>query len=491
MAYQPSSHETFTHDSLSSLAYDWERVGDPHIAAHWPGKVLLPRGTADVVRAVREARTLGEHLVVRGSGHSSNHLVTAEGGTLLLTTLMNRVVEVDEDNLTCTMQAGALLFDVDVALGERGLGLSVVGDHNHITAAGFASVGGISPASHRYGLFLDTVSELEYVDWDGDVHRCSREQQRERFFQVLAGTGRHGVITSLTVRIVRIDKWRTILSNDRFVTTDFEKFIEHSARLVRDPGDALMERGAWADMPLPVGGSVRLGQFSSYHETPQNPFKTLYDRVAYGYQQFLGYWAGRLPTAVDDLVKYLGFGTVLLPPGFGTAKNIERFTDQVLDSTVGDPTRMFIVLAPVEHFETLLRELTQLALRERQSSGGVTFVSVYVKAIRSDYLAGPEGGSKRYCELMLYLGVDPEKLTGSVLQQFVARIDELAVRNQAFRYMHSLTGSDPDIRAKVDPNARWDPDYAATAARKNGEGAEPQQQGAGEPGSGSGESTEG
>jgi hypothetical protein len=270
-------------------------------------------------------------------------------------------------------------------------------------------------------------------------------------------------MTSLTVRIVRADKFRTVLANDRFVTTDFDAFVERSGQLIREPGDeTLMERGAWADLPLPVG-SVRLGQFSSYHETQQNPLKSLYDRVAYGYQQFLGYWAGRLPSALDEFVKYVGMGSVLLPPGYGTAKNIERFTDQVLDSTVGDPTRMFIVLAPVEHYETLLRELTQLALRERKASGAVTFVSVYVKAISSDYLSGSGGEKKRHCELMLYLGVNPQKMTDTVLRQLVAGIDELAVRHQAFRYMHSMTSADPDIRRRVDPNALYDEDYSATA----------------------------
>ncbi|NGO10143.1 FAD-binding oxidoreductase [Streptomyces sp. HC44] len=466
MAYEPSSHETFTHDSLASLAYDWERVGDPGVDAKWPGKVLLPRGTADVVRAVREARGLDEKIVIRGSGHSSNNLVTADGGTLLLTTRMNRIVEVDDENLTCTLQPGALLAQVDEELAKRGLGLSIIGDHNHITAAGFASVGGISPASHRFGLFLDTVTELEYVDWEGDIHQCSREQQRDRFLRVLAGTGRHGVITSLTVRIIRVDKFRTVLANNRFITTDFDEFVERSARLIRDPGDALMERGAWADLPLPVG-SMRIGQFSSYHETEQNPLKSLYDRIAYGYQQFLGYWAGRLPSALDEIVKYVGMGAILVPPRFGTAKNIERFTDQILDSTVGDPTRMFIVLAPVEHYETLLRELSALCLRERRASGAVTFVSVYVKAVRSEYLSGPDNGDeasgrapKGFCELMLYLGVDPQKMTGPVLRSLVSGIDELAVRHQAFRYMHSLTSEDPAIRRKVDPNALYDPEYA-------------------------------
>ena len=43
-------------------------------------------------------------------------------------------------------------------------------------------------------------------------------------------------------------------------------------------------------------------------------------------------------------------------------KNIEFFTDKLLDSTVGDPTRMLIVLGPLDRYEQLFRE--QWALLE-------------------------------------------------------------------------------------------------------------------------------
>ena len=76
--YQYSSHESFSHDSIDSLGYDWERIADPGIAPRFPFKVYLPRTTADVVRAVREAQLLGQTLRVRSKGHSSNGLVLEE-----------------------------------------------------------------------------------------------------------------------------------------------------------------------------------------------------------------------------------------------------------------------------------------------------------------------------------------------------------------------------------------------------------------------------
>ncbi len=467
--YVPTSHETIRHDSLSGLGYDWSKIADPGIPAKPPFKVYLPRTTEDVVRAVQEARESGDPLVVRGHGHSSNNLVTPDHGVVLLTELLNRIMAVDEPSMTVTMQAGATLMAVDLHLSEAGLGLSIIGDHDHITAAGFASVGGISPASHRYGMFVDTVVALEYVDWEGKVHRASRTDHTEDLLRLLAGTGRHGIITELTVRMIRVDKFRTVYANRRHITTDVNDFVRYSNAMIRDPGDAVMERGVWADFAVPgvssaTGLTLRVGQFSSYHNTSQSWYKKRWNDIAYGFQHLIGDWAGRLPTLVDDVAKYVGMACIMLSPTYAGMKNIERFTDQILDSTVGDPTRMFVVLAPVDRYESLFYQLYELCVAERKRTGAITFISVYVKSIRSPYLAGPDG-DERFCELMLYLGVHPDKMTPVILERLVGRIDHLVAASGAFRYLHSLTSTDPAIREKVDANARYERSSAGSGKR--------------------------
>jgi hypothetical protein len=463
--YVATSHDGISHDSIANLGYDWSRVADPGIIPRPPFKVYLPRTTEDVVRAVRECHANGDRLVVRGHGHSSNNLVTPDHGAVMIIDLLSGILEVDPDDLTVTVESGARLSMVDLRLAEQGLGLKIIGDHDHITAGGFASVGGISPASHRHGIFLDTVLALEYVDWSGELHHCSRAEHLDQMLKVLGGTGRHGVITQLQLGIEAVDKFRTILSNHRHITTSLDAFVRYSAQMIRDPQDALMERGVWADLELPGLGdySTRIGQFSSYHATTQNPIKSLWNRVAYGYQQMIGQVAGRLPPLVDDLVKYVGMSCIIFSPLYGNQKNIERFTDQVLDATVGDPTRMFVVLAPVDRYESLFYSLNELCVNERRRTKAITFISVYVKSIRSRYLTGPQAWGlsgpqtqpNRYCELMLYLGLRPEKMTPDVLARILKAVDDICLANGAFRYLHSLTSTEPSKLAKLDPNAQY------------------------------------
>jgi hypothetical protein len=446
------SHETFSHDSLDSLGYDWERIGNPKIGPKFPFKVYLPRIPDDVARAVKECKQLGQELRIRSKGHSSNDLVLAEGGAVLLMQGMDQILDVDEEGLTATVQGGAISALIDDHLAPLGLGLPVIGDHRDITVGGFASVGGISPASHRFGMFIDNVLAMQFVDWDGEIKRCSPTENADDFYSLLAGLGRHGVITEVTLRLIRIDKYRTIWENHQDHYRSMDEFIAGTKPIIEEPGDVMMERGVWVEFKFPSGKKLGLGQFSAYKETSQTAIRKARNTGSYGVLHGIGRVAGNLPEKLDVALKYVGMGGVMLSPKFASIKNIEFFTDKVLDSTVGDPTRMLIVLGPLDRYEQLFRSCWALMDGYRESHGCFTFLSVYVKSIRSDYLA--RDGQDRFCELMFYVGVHPDRMTPELLDEIVEQFDDIVIENNAYKYMHTRTTKDPDKRAKVDPNAR-------------------------------------
>jgi hypothetical protein len=460
------SHETFSHDSLDSLGYDWERIGNPKIPPKFPFKVYMPRSPEDVADAVRECKQLGQELKVRSKGHSSNDLVLADRGAVLLMQGMDQIIDVDEDNLAATVQGGAISALIDDHLAPLGLGLPVIGDHRDITVGGFTSVGGISPASHRFGMFIDNVLALQFVNWDGEIKRCSPTENAEDFYSLLAGLGRHGVITEVTLRLIRIDKYRTIWENHQTHYRSMDDFIAGTKPIIEEPGDVMMERGVWVDFKLGGGKHLGLGQFSEYRETTQTAVHKARNAGSYGALHGIGRVAGNLPDKLDMALKYVGMGGVMLSPKYASIKNIEFFTDKVLDSTVGDPTRMLIVLGPLDRYEQLFRSCWGLLDGYREEHGCFTFLSVYVKSIRSDYLA--RDGYDRFCELMFYTGVHPDRMTPELLDEIVEKFDDIVIENNAYKYMHTRTTKDPEKRAKVDPNARH-----AERRRAAGNGAGP------------------
>lgn len=451
-----NQHETFDHDSIDSLFYDWDRIGNPDLEPRAPLKFYVPQDTDDVVTAVKEAKQLGQRLIVRSKGHSSNDLVTPVGGAVLLTEKLHGVLEVDTDAMTATAWSGTPSAALDDVLAERGLGLPVIGDHAHITIGGFTSVGGITASSFKYGLFVDIVEELEYVDWDGEVHQLRRSEDLDEMHRVMLGLGRHGVITKITVQILRIRKYEQYWENhaERFETMD--DFIDHSRDLCANPPqDATFLRGLWVDFPLGEERNLELGTFSVYREVEPSFAEKAIDAASHGVLHRLGAIAGRLPEKVDKLVKMAGLAGIVFAPRYATVKNAEYFTEKTVDSTVGDPQRFLVVISPIDSYEDHFRKLWAMLERYRDETGCFTFLSLYVKSIWSEYLSGGDPDNRRWLEFLFYVGVDQDNMTDELLDQIADELDEFCIQEGAFRYMHTRTGRDPERMAQFDANAMY------------------------------------
>lgn len=451
-----NQHETFDHDSIDSLFYDWDRIGDPDSPARAPLKFYVPRTTEDVVRCVKECRELGQVLIVRSKGHSSNDLVTPVGGAVLLTEKLHGVIEVDTEAMTATAWAGTPSAEVDVHLARMGLGLPVIGDHAHITVGGFTSVGGITASSFRYGLFVDVVQRLEYVDWSGEVHTVDRADGADEFNRLLMGLGRHGVITKVTVSVIAIRKFTTYWRNDATRYRDLDGFIAESRELCANPpSDARFLRGVWVDFPTSGERHLEFGTMSVYRDADMNAVRKASEFAAYGSLHRLGWVAGRLPDKIDRAVKMAGMAGVLIGPRYATVKNAEYFTEKILDATVGDPQRFLVVISPIDIYEEQFRRLWSMLVEYRETHGCFTFISLYVKSIDSPYLAKGDPDNRRWVEFLFYVGVNPDLMTDALLDRIAEDLDQNCIDTGSYRYMHTRTGRDRQRLAAIDPNAPY------------------------------------
>lgn len=457
-----NSHERFVHDSIDSLGYDWSRIGDPSVQPAFPLRVYLPQTTDDVARIVREAAELGLEVTVRAHGHSSNDLVVRGGGTVLLTEKMDRVLEVDEEGLTATVQPGCQSADVDDVLAARGLGLPVIGDHAHVTTGGFASVGGISASSFRHGMFVDIVEALEYVTWEGEVRRCSRADDPAELNRVLLSLGRHGVITALTVRVERVDKYGTLWRNHQTHYRSLDAFLAAAGRVLAEPPpEATFLRGMWVD-----AGRLGVGQFSVYSPVRATALNRLVNDCSYRFLYGLGYVAGRLPAAIDRALKYVGLLGILFSPRYATQKNAESFSDKILDSSVGEPTRYLVAIARQADMEAVSRRLLDLLRRHRDEHGCFSVLTLYLKGIRSPYLAAGRPHDDRWVEVLFYVAIKPERMTPELMDQIVEEFDDVCVETGTYRYMHSKTTKDPVRRKLLDPHTLYEGPPAAVAGEE-------------------------
>ncbi len=109
-------------------------------------------------------------VTVRGAGTGLvGGCIAVEGGILLETTAMNQILELDEDNLTLTVQPGVLLMDLAAYVEERdyfyppdpGEKTATIGGNISTNAGGMRAV--------KYGVTRDYVRGLTVVLPDGEI----------------------------------------------------------------------------------------------------------------------------------------------------------------------------------------------------------------------------------------------------------------------------------------------------------------------------------
>lgn len=190
----------------SLLAYSYDST--PQFQA-LPDAVISPKNAQEIAQIIRVCHTYKIPLVPRGSGTNLCAGTTPlEGGIVLLFNRMNSIVEVDEDNLTMTVQPGVYTETVAKAAQEVDLFYPPDPGSIHISQIG----GNISENSGglrglKYGVTSDYVLGLEVVLPNGDIIHTGGKSAKDvagyNLTSLFTGAeGTLGVITEATLKLI-------------------------------------------------------------------------------------------------------------------------------------------------------------------------------------------------------------------------------------------------------------------------------------------------
>jgi L-gulono-1,4-lactone dehydrogenase len=165
-----------------------------------PAAIEHPESREDVVAIVRHAADADRPVRVAGAGHSFTELVPTDG-TLVLLDRMDRLLDVDRDSGLVRVEAGITIHELSARLAGHGLALENLGDIDVQSLAG-----AMATATHGTGARLRNISsqavELELVTGEGEVLRCSDEQDADAWRAARVSLGALGVLTAVTLRCV-------------------------------------------------------------------------------------------------------------------------------------------------------------------------------------------------------------------------------------------------------------------------------------------------
>ena len=129
---------------------------------------------------------------------------------------MNKIEQVDHDNLICTAQSGATLLEVQKKSNSKGLLFPVnIAPNDKCTIGGNIStnVGGLQTL--RYGNIEDHINGLEVVLSNGDIINFESKLKKDNFgpklWKLFIGSeGVFGIITKANLKLIPKKKYKTI-----------------------------------------------------------------------------------------------------------------------------------------------------------------------------------------------------------------------------------------------------------------------------------------
>jgi len=179
-----------------------------------PDVAVLPSDEAGVASVLRFANERGLPVVPRGGGSGSQGGAVPVGGGLLLDlTRLDRILDVDEESLTVTAEAGVNGEVLERTLNERGLMLPhYPASVDLATVGGYIAARGSGVLSTRYGKIEDLVLSLRVALADGSVVETvavPRHAVGPELTQLFVGSeGTLGVVTSATLQLVPLPATR-------------------------------------------------------------------------------------------------------------------------------------------------------------------------------------------------------------------------------------------------------------------------------------------
>ena len=195
-------------DKEGIYAYAFDCAHVPFNQAN-PTAVVFPENTMQVSEILKIANKYLIPIVERGAATNHNGGCSPiNGGIILHFSKMNKILKFSPEDMTCTVQPGVIVAELQRIVEEKGLYFPP--DPSNLAVSTIGGGIALSSGGHRafkYGTFKDYVLDLEIVLADGTIIHTGSQTAKNvtgyNLTQLIVGSeGTLAIITEATLRLI-------------------------------------------------------------------------------------------------------------------------------------------------------------------------------------------------------------------------------------------------------------------------------------------------
>jgi alkyldihydroxyacetonephosphate synthase len=200
-----------------------------------PDYIVHPASAEEIAEIMEVANKYRIPVIPWGGGSGTQGgALPIFGGIMLDLKRLNKIIEIDEQSLTVTAQAGIILEQLEWAVNEKGLMLGhYPASANCATLGGCLAPRGTGTISTKYGKAEDLVLNMQVVLPTGEIIRTPLVPQHASgpdFFRLFLGSeGTLGVITEATMQLEYQPEARLLRA---FLFEDLSAALEAGRRIM-------------------------------------------------------------------------------------------------------------------------------------------------------------------------------------------------------------------------------------------------------------------
>jgi FAD/FMN-containing dehydrogenase/NAD-dependent dihydropyrimidine dehydrogenase PreA subunit len=192
---KPEEKEMYSHD-IGDIPFFMTKL----LFKTQPSFVVQPKNVAEIKKVLAFANEKNIPVIPRGAASSGfGGVIPTKAGIVVDLSPFRKIIEINPEQKTARVEAGARWSDIDIVAKKQGLSLMTYPSSKFSTVAGWIATGGYSINSFRYGHLSKQIQSMTVVTASGESKTLTPADKEFAYY--ISTEGVFGIIVEITLTL--------------------------------------------------------------------------------------------------------------------------------------------------------------------------------------------------------------------------------------------------------------------------------------------------